>query len=46
MAVRRQGTKFGEVLAGHATGMKDKYVLRTPECVKPATGSVYAAYFA
>jgi len=25
--------------------MKDKYVLRNPHIVKPATGAVYKAYF-
>jgi len=37
--------KLAELLAGHKTGMKDKYVLRTPEVVKPATDAVYRAYF-
>ncbi|HEX3358716.1 MAG TPA: tyrosine-type recombinase/integrase [Tepidisphaeraceae bacterium] len=37
--------KFAELLAGHKTGMKDKYVLRTPWIVKPATDAIYAAYF-
>ena len=38
--------KFAELLAGHKTGMKDKYVLRNPQIVKPASDAVYAAYFA
>lgn len=37
--------KFAELLAGHKTGMKDKYVLRTPQIVKPATDAVYEEYF-
>jgi integrase len=37
--------KFAELLAGHKTGMKDKYVLRNPQIVKPATDAVYTAYF-
>ncbi len=37
--------KFAELLAGHKTGMKDKYVLRNPRVVKPATDAIYAAYF-
>ena len=33
------------VMLGHATGMKDNYVLRNPKMVKAATDAVYAKYF-
>jgi integrase len=37
--------RFAELLAGHKTGMKDKYVIRNPRVVLPATRAVYRRYF-
>jgi integrase len=46
-AMRSAGCeKVGRVLAGHsAAGYEDNYVLRDPECVRPACDAVYLAYF-
>lgn len=46
-AMRAAGCeKVGRVLAGHsAEGYEDHYVLRDPECVRPACDAVYLAYF-
>jgi hypothetical protein len=37
--------RYAELLAGHTTGMKDKYVVRNPKVVLPATRAVYRHYF-
>jgi integrase len=37
--------RLAKVLAGHAAGMQDSYVLRSPEIVRPACDAVYRAYF-
>ena len=42
---RRVKERFAELLAGHATGMKDQYVLRKPPAVLPATRAVDRRYF-
>lgn len=37
--------RYARLLAGHkAHGLKDKYVLRHPQIVRPATDAVYATY--
>jgi integrase len=36
--------RIAKILAGHASGMEDAYVLRNPEIVKPACDAVYAHY--
>lgn len=43
----RQGTsdeRLAKLLAGHAAGLRDNYVLRDPAFVRPACEAVYAAY--
>ena len=42
---KRVKDRFAELLAGHKTGMKDKYVVRNPRVVLPATRAVYRRYF-
>jgi integrase len=43
----KDGKTVARVLAGHrAEGYKDNYVLRDPECVRPACDAVYRAYIA
>ena len=39
-----QDGRLAKVLAGHATGMDDAYVLRTPEMVRPVCDAVYNHY--
>ena len=43
---RKVEDKYARLLAGHKNaGLSDKYVLRHPEIVRPATDAVYRSYF-
>ena len=46
VAIQAKGVdeRQAKVLAGHACGMSDKYVLRNPQYVKDACQAVYANY--